>query len=233
MNHFAQFTVFSLCLFINVSIQAQIVADGGLETGTPNDFWEEFSSNFGSPICSTAQCGQFFGGPFEGEYWAWFGGATLLEISSLSQQITIPSGTATLNFYLEINAASGNETDFLTVSLDGKDLFTVFDTDQAEYDPWVEVIIDVSTFADDGSHLLSFDSTVTGPMRTNFYVDAISITVETACIFDLDGNGSVGTGDLLTLFAQWGTDGSADFDGSGEVGTGDLLILFANWGPCK
>ncbi len=52
------------------------------------------------------------------------------------------------------------------------------------------------------------------------------------CPWDLDGSGSVGTGDLLTLFSQWGTDGPADFDGSGAVGTGDLLILFANWGPC-
>ncbi len=54
-----------------------------------------------------------------------------------------------------------------------------------------------------------------------------------ACPWDLDGSGAVGTGDLLTLFAQWGTDGPADFDESGAVGTGDLLILFANWGPCE
>ncbi len=53
------------------------------------------------------------------------------------------------------------------------------------------------------------------------------------CLGDLDGNGSVGTGDLLELFTQWGTDGPADFDGSGAVGTGDLLILLSNWGPCK
>lgn len=233
MNRITIFTVLCICLFISVAAQAQIVADGGVETGTPNKFWAESSTNFGSPICNTAQCGEFFGGPFEGQYWAWFGGATLLEIGSLSQQVTIPTGTATLSFYLEINASSGNETDFLTVSLDGKNLFTVFDTDQAEYDPWVEVIIDVTTFADGGSHLLSFDSTVTGPMRTNFYVDAISITVEAACEFDLDDDNNVSTSDLLALFAQWGTDGPADFDGDGTVGTSDLLILFANWGPCK
>ena len=55
--------------------------------------------------------------------------------------------------------------------------------------------------------------------------------VET-CPWDLDGSGSVSTGDLLALFSQWGTDGPADFDESGAVGTGDLLILFSNWGPC-
>ncbi len=52
------------------------------------------------------------------------------------------------------------------------------------------------------------------------------------CPWDLDGNTFVSTGDLLELFSQWGTAGTADFDGSGAVGTGDLLILFANWGPC-
>ncbi len=52
------------------------------------------------------------------------------------------------------------------------------------------------------------------------------------CPWDLDGSGAVSTGDLLILFSQWGTDGTADFDDSGLVGTGDLLILFVNWGPC-
>ncbi len=65
------------------------------------------------------------------------------------------------------------------------------------------------------------------------YFDDITITfVGKSCVEDLDGNGAVGTSDLLELFSQWGTDGTADFDGSGEVGTADLLILFANWGPC-
>ncbi|MCH8825105.1 MAG: hypothetical protein IH984_16545 [Planctomycetes bacterium] len=53
-----------------------------------------------------------------------------------------------------------------------------------------------------------------------------------ACPWDLDESGSVGTSDLLELFAQWGTAGAADFDESGTVNTADLLILFANWGQC-
>ncbi len=52
------------------------------------------------------------------------------------------------------------------------------------------------------------------------------------CPWDLDKSGTVNTSDLLALFAQWGTDGSADFDGNGVVGTSDLLVLLANWGPC-
>jgi hypothetical protein len=55
-----------------------------------------------------------------------------------------------------------------------------------------------------------------------------------ACLADLDGSGAVGTGDLLDLLSQWGTDpgGPPDFNGDGNVGTSDLLELLSNWGPC-
>lgn len=51
---------------------------------------------------------------------------------------------------------------------------------------------------------------------------------------DLDGDGNVGTADLLELLAAWGTDpgGPPDFDGDGNVGTSDLLYLLSSWGPC-
>ena len=52
------------------------------------------------------------------------------------------------------------------------------------------------------------------------------------CPWDLDSDGIVGVGDLLTLFANWGTPGPGDFNNDGIVGVGDLLIMFANWGPC-
>ena len=50
-------------------------------------------------------------------------------------------------------------------------------------------------------------------------------------VWDIDGDGSVGIGDLLGLLALWGTDpgGPPDFDGSGTVGIEDRLELLANW----
>ncbi len=52
---------------------------------------------------------------------------------------------------------------------------------------------------------------------------------------DLDGDGSVGTSDLLILLSLWGpcgdcNDCSADFDDNCVVGTNDLLFLLSNWG---
>lgn len=223
-----------LYLSVNLTAHAQIVADGGFELGAPNPVWDEFSTNFSSPICSADQCTDFFGDAFEGDWWAWFGGANMLEIGYLRQDVTIPSGTAMLTFWLDITANSGNGVDFLTVSLDRAVLFTVLESDVGKYHPWTEVTIDISPFADGQSHLLSFDSTVTGPMMSNFFVDAVGITVENTCPWDLDGNGNVGAADLLALLVSWGLCKGcpADFDGSGNVGASDLLALLVNWGPC-
>ena len=54
------------------------------------------------------------------------------------------------------------------------------------------------------------------------------------CPWDLDGTGTVGVSDLLTLLASWGPckDCPADFDNDGTVGYSDLEILLANWESC-
>ena len=62
--------------------------------------------------------------------------------------------------------------------------------------------------------------------------DVVEPGCPSACPADLDGDLTVATSDLLELFAQWGSDGTADLDDSGVVDTSDLLELFANWGPC-
>lgn len=72
------------------------------------------------------------------------------------------------------------------------------------FHPWAQVSVDISTFADGAGHLLSFDSTVTGPMRTNFFVDAIEIIAKVGCPADLDGDCAVGILDLLALLTTWG-----------------------------
>lgn len=61
-----------------------------------------------------------------------------------------------------------------------------------------------------------------------------SCTPAEPCAWDLDGDSSVATSDLLALLAAWGSNpgGPPDFDGDGVVATSDLLALLANWGPC-
>lgn len=55
-----------------------------------------------------------------------------------------------------------------------------------------------------------------------------------ACPADLNGDGVVNVGDLLTMLLAWGANPGhpADLDGDGAVTVGDLLLLLAAWGPC-
>jgi hypothetical protein len=62
-------------------------------------------------------------------------------------------------------------------------------------------------------------------------VDAVRIVTQ-ACppvAGDLDGNGSIGGGDLAILLGSWGGTGPADLDGNGTVDAGDLSILLGLW----
>ncbi len=43
-----------------------------------------------------------------------------------------------------------------------------------------------------------------------------------SCLWDLDGDDTVGTGDLILLLGSWGD----------PYGTADLIELLGNWGPC-
>ncbi|MCZ6651493.1 MAG: hypothetical protein O7D91_00475 [Planctomycetota bacterium] len=55
------------------------------------------------------------------------------------------------------------------------------------------------------------------------------------CRGDLDGDGTVDSGDLAILLGNWGScEGCpADLNCDGEVDGADLAILLGNWGPCK
>ena len=65
------------------------------------------------------------------------------------------------------------------------------------------------------------------------YDVSLPVPAGAACAADLDGDGSVGSSDLGTLLAGWGSGGTGDLDGSGKVGSSDLGILLAGWGPCN
>jgi subtilisin-like proprotein convertase family protein len=162
------------------------VADGGFEAGTPNPFWHEASLNFGTPICN-ADCAdpQFGFGPHSGEWWAWFGGvAGAAEQGSVDQDVTLPAGSARLSFWLQIPVA--NTTGSLAVSLDGAVVFTATEADQAAYATYQEVAVDISDFADGGTHTLKFEGiTDDGSGALNFFVDDVAITTGCAAPHDI------------------------------------------------
>lgn len=148
------------------------IRDGGFELGTPNGAWEEFSLNFGTPLCDVG-CTPTGGtqAPHSGEWWAWFGGIDDFETSYVSQQIVI-TGNAQLSFWLQIESGSGTGNDYFNVLVDDTPVFTVTDNTPG-YTTYTPVNIDLSAFGDGQVHTLKLYSQVYGNGVTSFMVDDI------------------------------------------------------------
>lgn len=165
---------------ITVAGCPDVIVDGGLEGGSPSAAWTEFSTNFGTPLCTAAGCGVGGGtGPNSGTWWAWFGGIATFEEGAMSQSITIPTNnTANLYFFLEVPVACDAPDDFLKVAVDADTVYTVDGTS-----PLCAVVgyslqtVNLDTYADGAAHNLNFFSQIFGinGTGTNFFVDDISI----------------------------------------------------------
>jgi hypothetical protein len=174
---------FFLCCIFAAQAQpcsANLIADSSFEAGTPNPDWAESSTNFGSPLCTYTGCGNGDGtGPNTGLWWAWFGGVTLEEVGSVSQDIVLPANsTANLYFYLEVPSCENLAQEYMSVVIDNIDtLFTV-----TNFSPLCGVIgytlqtINLDTYCDGNSHnILFYSYTNSFVTSTNFFVDDVSL----------------------------------------------------------
>ncbi len=160
---------------------ANAVTEGGFEDGPNAPSWVESSTLFGTPVCSLALCGAGGGtGPRTGTYWAFFGGTALADEAAVQQSLTIPAGAATLDFYLEVPATSGNPNDFLEVTIDGLQVYQVRGN-SAPFLGYQLVSIPLGAFANNGVHVLRFHAktsqprSLVPPSNTTFFVDDVSI----------------------------------------------------------
>lgn len=161
---------------------SNLIDDPSFEAGRNGGIWKERSTNFGTPICSFAVCGDGAGtaGPRTGSYWAWFGGADdQEEIGVLQQRVRFPSGgSAFLRFYLWIGDSSPDDKDWLRVFIDGQRVFKVKENSSVYDNGYVEVEIDVSAWADGEKHKILFKNKCTGDGNSNFNVDDVSLMAD-------------------------------------------------------
>jgi hypothetical protein len=191
-----------------------VVADCGFEAGAGGGAWTEASTNFGTPICDVGSCGTGGApiGPNSGSFWTWFGGIGAFEEGSVSQSITIPAATTgTLTFFVMAPVCSGDVPDFVEATLDGTSVWSIDATNaicgtNTAYTP---ISVDVSSYADGGSHTLAFHSVVNGVSgTTNFFVDDIDLVtagVPTPVgpaleLPSLGTSAMIGLGALLAMF---------------------------------
>jgi M6 family metalloprotease-like protein len=157
---------------------SNLLQDPSFEAYSPNPYWTETSTNFGTPLCTIGACGDGGGsvGPHTGSVWGWFGGVAADEIASLSQTVTIPAGTAYLEFYLWIGGAdAGSDADdVFNALIDDVIVFSANATQTSSYSSYTLVSIDVSSYADDGTHTIMFESSTTTQV-VNFNLDDVAL----------------------------------------------------------
>ena len=83
--------------------------------------------------------------------------------------------------------------------------------------------------------LLGQDRIVDGNHDLVPSVDRGAIEHQPVCPTDLNGDGSVGPGDLASLLSAWGSNPGhpADADGDGFINAADLANMLSHWGACK
>ncbi len=153
--------------------QPPLLADGGFELGNDRSSpWQQYSLLFGTPLCSVATCGGYGTAlPHSGQWWAWFGGATLPEKGSLEQIIKIPAGKTILRYYLQTKGC-GSPDDFLQILVDDRE---VWRQNASKIDCWETEYsrreIDLSAYADENPHRLRLYAVQNTSATTNFFVD--------------------------------------------------------------
>jgi hypothetical protein len=200
-----------------------LVLDPGFEAGSPSKVWDEASTTFGTPICDTG-CTEDTGvGPYEGDWWAWFGGLEEQEAASVAQSVTIPAAeSALLTFRFEINSTTGTGDDEFSVLIDGTEVWGATDAEMDDYADYTRVEVDVTAFADGEAHTIRFESDHPGHpdtgLITNFFLDSVSLVT---CNEGGTESGDSGSADSTTA-ADVTTAGSESESGSsGDTGSSD------------
>jgi hypothetical protein len=150
-----------------VCTPAQVVANGGFESGTSP--WSQSSTGV-----ITNRAGQTAHG---GTNFAWLDGVGSTHTDTLSQSVTIPSGcsSATLNFWLHIDTAettSSTAYDKLTAKIGATTLATYSNLDKNT--GYVQKSFDVSAFAGQTVNV-AFTGTEDSSLQTSFVVDDVAL----------------------------------------------------------
>ena len=154
------------------------ILDPSFEDGTPNAFWTEASTNYGSPICHADFCNTDIGsGPADGSYWVWLGGSDVAEEGSVSQSVVIPITVGELRFEFEASLCD-SAADYVELLIDNNQVFFVDGSSPlCGLTGYTRQSVDISAYADGTSHNIEFHSETFANNFdvSNFFVDLVSL----------------------------------------------------------
>ena len=153
----------------SVSVASQDpIQNGDFENG-PDGSWTEYSSNGYDLIVDSFSPLVY---PHSGSWAVWLGGVSD-EVSSITQQITVPSASSTLSFWYWIASwddTCGNDFGQLRV---GSTVIDTFDLCEVENTRgWVEHTADLSAYAGQ-SVSLQIRAETDSSQNSNFFIDDV------------------------------------------------------------
>lgn len=188
------FIVLTLCLVSLSSVAAQsepsrtaspriaapnspnvYVRDGSFEQ--MDGSWAENSTSFGGiVICSSVSCpnANNTSGPYSGGWYAWFGGTTAAQTSSINQSVYLPKqGMTVLEFYYWVGFSTGVTNADLSIYI-GQSLVETMNID-ASMAGYVQKRIDISNYGAGENYTLSFVFTKNAGAYVDLSLDSIQI----------------------------------------------------------
>lgn len=160
-----------LPLVYKLSSFSDAIQNGDFEDGRDGS-WDEFSSHGYQLIVDTFEPNLLL--PHSGDWGAWLGGAPD-EVSTISQQVTVPPGTPTLSFWIYLDSAEticSNDSGKVTVN--GDVLATYELCQETDTGGWVQREIDISSYA--GMTItIGFKATLNSTYNSNFFLDDVVI----------------------------------------------------------
>ncbi len=146
------------------------ISDGSLEEGSPNPFWAETGTQF-DPICSDIFCGATLSS--DGAFFAWFGGSSMPNAQTLTQDVDISATSTDLTFQLLVGVCD-SANDSLTIEINGNEEYRYDCT--ADTSGFETVTVEITAYQGTTATVqINGNTEATNGSNSNFFVDEISI----------------------------------------------------------
>jgi len=178
-----KFFIFALFSLSFAQVQDPSFEAGYSGSGSTNPYWAETSFQGFLLLCDQTCFTSSPVTPPSGVWFAWLGGTSDFEECRLFQTITIPNNTQSISFYLRIRGyTSATQTNYMEFMVDNVVLRNYNYSTSSPFFSYSLTTIDVSAFADGGSHVIEFHSV--SPNYTaegyivNWFIDVVTLNTQ-------------------------------------------------------